>query len=299
MADRINIEDTRKMLEAEAAAAAAASLEDETRMIVESSKSQRKQSIPQIDEERSTAKEAEEPDVQPTPIPKSSPFLITAKWLLDMRALSFAELALAQELSHPSGGPSCAYHIALARLRLQKEEFKAAEAALQDSLQYSYKEPDAWSLLGHVNFLQAEYGNARDCYERTLNFVNEPSDVHAIYLRLASIYLQEEQYQDAKNTYLTACKRSPSSVTWLGVGIACYRLGELQEAEDALVEANILNNRDAAVWGYLSLVCLQTGRVLEAEQSYKYCVKLNLHDEELLREIHSLQDEKGFGNPEF
>ena len=48
-------------------------------------------------------------------------------------------------------------------------------------------------------------------------------------------------------------------MTWLGVGIACYRLGDLSQAEDALVEANILNNLDAAVWGYLSLVCLQTG----------------------------------------
>ena len=57
-----------------------------------------------------------------------------------------------------------------------------------------------------------------------------------------------------------AAKRAASSVTWLGVGIACYRLGDLNQAEDALVEANILNNLDAAVWGYLSLVCLQTGK---------------------------------------
>ena len=74
------------------------------------------------------------------------------------------------------------------------------------------------------------------------------------YLRLFNL-----QYQEAKETYLLAAKRAPSSVTWLGVGIACYRLGDLSQAEDALVEANILNNLDAAVWGYLSLVCLQTG----------------------------------------
>ena len=72
------------------------------------------------------------------------------------------------------------------------------------------------------------------------------------------------QYQEAKETYLLAAKRAPSSVTWLGVGISCYRLGDLEQAEDALVEANILNNLDAAVWGYLSLVCLQTGKVILA-----------------------------------
>ena len=52
------------------------------------------------------------------------------------------------------------------------------------------------------------------------------------------------------------------------------QLGELEEAEDALAEANILNNTDPEVWAYLSLVCLKTGRELEAEQSYKYALKV-------------------------
>jgi Flp pilus assembly protein TadD len=53
-----------------------------------------------------------------------------------------------------------------------------------------------------------------------------------------------------------------------------FQLGELSEAEDALSEANILNNSDPEVWGYLSLVCLKTGRQLEAEQAYKYAIKV-------------------------
>lgn len=35
------------------------------------------------------------------------------------------------------------------------------------------------------------------------------------------------------------------------------KLGDLAEAEDALSEANILNNKDAEVWSYLLLVCLE------------------------------------------
>ena len=53
-----------------------------------------------------------------------------------------------------------------------------------------------------------------------------------------------------------------------------FQLNELTEAEDALSEANILNNSDPEVWGYLSLVCLKTGRQLEAEQAYKYAIKV-------------------------
>ena len=59
-------------------------------------------------------------------------------------------------------------------------------------------------------------------------------------------------------------------------------MDELADAEDALSEANILNNEDAEVWGYLSMVCLRTGRQLEAEQAYKYALKvsaLNNNDE--------------------
>jgi len=88
-------------------------------------------------------------------------------------------------------------------------------------------------------------------------------------------------------------------VSWLGVGIACYRLGELSEAEDALSEANVLNNNDPEVWAYLSLVCLKTNRRLEAEQAYKYAVKLNLEEGPLLAEIHREQVAYGFGNPAF
>ena len=77
------------------------------------------------------------------------------------------------------------------------------------------------------------------------------------------------------------------------------QLGELSEAEDALCEANILNNSDPEVWGYLSLVCLGTGRQQEAEQAYKYALKVGLEDPGLLDEIHQTQEEVGFGDPQF
>ena len=36
----------------------------------------------------------------------------------------------------------------------------------------------------------------------------------------------------------------------------------------------MLNNMDAEVWAYLSLVCLKTGRQVEAEQSFKFAIKV-------------------------
>lgn len=35
--------------------------------------------------------------------------------------------------------------------------------------------------------------SARDCYERTVDYVNRPAHLHTVYLRLADIYLREHQ----------------------------------------------------------------------------------------------------------
>ncbi|KAF6107974.1 cilia and flagella associated protein 70 [Phyllostomus discolor] len=147
--------------------------------------------------------------------------------------------------------------------------------------------------------LNGNHAEAKACYERTVSFVVDASEMHFVFLRLGHIYLEEKEYEKAKKTYLQACKRSPSCLTWLGLGIACYRLEEITEAEDALSEANALNNYNAEVWAYLALVSLKAGRQLEAEQAYKYTMKLKLKDETLLAEIHMLQETFGFGNPSF
>lgn len=54
-----------------------------------------------------------------------------------------------------------------------------------------YQNPDAWGLMGHLYYLTSRTEEAQDCYERTLAYTTEASDMHAIYLRLASIYLKK------------------------------------------------------------------------------------------------------------
>ena len=96
-----------------------------------------------------------------------------------------------------------------------------------------------------------------------------------------------------------ACEVCPTVTAWLGVGKCSLRLRQLREAEDALAEANLLDPRNAEVWGYLSLLCLQTNRKLEAEQSFKFASKLDLDDEKLLDEIKNCQIQVGFGDPSY
>lgn len=67
--------------------------------------------------------------------------------------------------------------------------------------------------------------------------------------------------------------------------MACLRLGELPQAEEALGEANVLNNRHPVVWGQLALLCLQLQRFDEAQQALGQAYKLELADAGLLLQL--------------
>ncbi|TFK07443.1 Cilia- and flagella-associated protein 70 [Platysternon megacephalum] len=242
--------------------------------------------------------------VAPVPLsglsqPSHTIFMETIHFLMEVNALQFVHRALAHEILCQQEGPSCEYYLVLAQTHLLKKDFSKAEECLREAIQIDYLNPNAWAQKGHLCYLSGNLSEAKECYERTISFVTEASEIHFVYLRLGSIYLKEKEYDKAKRTYMLACKKSSSCLTWLGVGIACYKLKEIAEAEDALSEANALNNNNAEVWAYLALVCMQGGRQLEAEQSYKYAMRLELKNEELLQEIHEVQRMVGFGNPSF
>lgn len=229
----------------------------------------------------------------------SSIFLSSAAVLLDLHAYKLVESALSHELLSSPKTLNQDYYLLLAKLHVAKGELGEAEGYVKQATVLDHTNPAAWALLGHIQYLGDDLKGARDNYERTLSYEAPAPNTHSIRLRLASIYLQLQQYSAAKNMFLLACRDSPSCITWLGVGISCYRLGELNESEQALSEANILNNTDPEVWGYLSLVCLKTQRKLEAEQSYKYALRVGLKDSDLLNEMKSIQREVGFGDAGF
>ena len=56
-----------------------------------------------------------------------------------------------------------------------------------------HQDANAWSLLGHTHFLMGDFPSAKDCYERTVDYVTRPAHLHTVYLRLADIYLREQQ----------------------------------------------------------------------------------------------------------
>ena len=55
------------------------------------------------------------------------------------------------------------------------------------------KSVQAWILWSHLHYLSGDFKGAKERYERVLQFPELPKEhTHAIYIRLASIYLKEE-----------------------------------------------------------------------------------------------------------
>ncbi|BHF58740.1 Cilia- and flagella-associated protein 70 [Sparganum proliferum] len=178
------------------------------------------------------------------------------------------------------------------------EAIAQAQESLVTAMATDPENVEAWATLGELYSMADDRVSAIRCLERAMRLKSWPCrNSRLLQLRLAELYLKEEQFEKSKQIFLKCCQDAPSCLSWLGVGISCYRLSQLEDAEEALEEANALNNRNPTVWAYLSMICIEKRRVVEAEQSYKYAIKMGLNDKELLDELHGLQKKTGLGNP--
>ncbi|RMC17873.1 hypothetical protein DUI87_05542 [Hirundo rustica rustica] len=192
----------------------------------------------QLEEERRLLEAAEGEGKKPSsPRTDSGPqpppctiFMKTVEFLMKVNAVRFVDKALAHELLSLQGGPTCAYYLALAWTYLLQEDFPRCEECLCEAVQLDPVNPNVWAQKGHLCYLQKDFDNAKECYERVISFVEDAMDIHFVYLRLGSIYLEEKEYGRAKQIFLLACDNSATCLTWLGVGIACYRLGLQNDA---------------------------------------------------------------------
>ncbi|KND04050.1 uncharacterized protein SPPG_01495 [Spizellomyces punctatus DAOM BR117] len=227
-------------------------------------------------------------------MPSDAPsiFLLVAEFLIHCHAGQLAERALSQEILE--SGPRVKPYLLLSQLEVQRSNYKLANEHLKDALSIQQDEPNVWAALGHLQYVQKLWDSAQVSYETVLSLSQEPTDISMVYTRLGSLYLRnavENSRIDvsmarlSKSMYLRASGIAPSTASWLGAGKACMALEDWEEAEDALAEANVLNNRNADVWAYLALLNLKLNRSFEANQCIAQALRLGIRDADVLRTV--------------
>lgn len=94
-------------------------------------------------------------------------FVSTGEFLIHIHASQLAERILSQELLL---GTSVDPFLLLSQLEIQRRNFAAAEEYLSSALALHHNNPYIWSALGHLQYIQKSWAEARMSYETVFSF---------------------------------------------------------------------------------------------------------------------------------
>jgi Flp pilus assembly protein TadD len=103
--------------------------------------------------------------------------------------------------------------------------------------------------------------DSEESYIKALRIKPSPKD-QVMQERLGLVYAKRKAWKDARIVFQKCCKNllsvehPPSTTAWLYLGISCLRLGDFTAAEDALTQANILDNLNPRIWGWMTILSL-------------------------------------------
>eukprot|EP00347_Sterkiella_histriomuscorum_P008804 403343688 len=181
------------------------------------------------------------------------------------------------------------YLMTLAKIRVQQRNYSEGVQSLDKVLAEDPKNQAAWILRGHAYFMANNLFDSEESYIKALRIKPTPKDP-VLQERLGIVYARRKAWKDARVVFLKNCKEFTSTTSWMYLGLSLLRLGELHLAEDAFTQANILDNLNPKVWGYMTILCLYYGkdRRAQAEMCFKEAIQVGLKDIEILEEIGDL-----------
>jgi tetratricopeptide (TPR) repeat protein len=121
-------------------------------------------------------------------------------------------------------------------------------------------------------------------YEKCLALRHAHVEAKELY-QLGCLYLQTQKYYEAADTFSRGCTFKSSAEMWLGLGKALFLRNELQQAETALAEANVMDSHNPEVWAWLALTALRSNNISEAQAAFTEAIKNNLELPLLYRDI--------------
>lgn len=150
------------------------------------------------------------------------------------------------------------YLLTKAKVRIMQQKYLEATAALDEMLAKNKDNVDAHIMRGHAYFLHGNLFDSEESYIAALRLKPGLKN-QEVQERLGIVYARRKAWKDAKTVFLKCCKERVSTTSWYYLGLSLLRLGEYSQAEDAITQANILDNTNPKVWGLMSILCLSIG----------------------------------------
>jgi len=122
---------------------------------------------------------------------------------------------------------------------------------------------------------------------RVANLSGQELTDQLLFQRAGHCYVKLNRWEDAKVMFLMCSEDFKTAFAHMYLGVACYNLGEFQEAEKVLSLVNYLDPSNAETWAYLALVLLKRDDppLNAAYQTMNEAIKLGISNASVLHEI--------------
>ena len=151
----------------------------------------------------------------------------------------------------------------------------------------SYK---AYIIQGHALYNLSRYQEAEQVYIKAIRFKPQeiPFDIEML-VKLGLIYIKQERWYDAKVIFKQIIKNDPeTSFAYRYLGYALTQLDESNDAEKALMKANMLDIENPLIWAYLTIFNLNNGKKNQALECFNELCKVNFNDVKIMKQIANL-----------
>ena len=223
-------------------------------------------------------------------LPKS-PNITAAESMLDVHDTFMSEIILTREQLQSQRSKDLV--VLLARYTQLNGNSPRAQEYLKEAIDLDREDLSLWKMLGSYQYEAEEYEKALASFEQLLALSEDPDP--EVCLKLALLHMRHRRYEKAYDLLMNTVQRFEASIAWTALGVCCLRMGDLEEAEVALCQANEMDKWDATTWGYCAVLCALMNRRLEGEQAVCWACDLQLRDFRLINEILEHYEDSAVG----
>ena len=177
-----------------------------------------------------------------------------------------------------------------AKVLLFRKDYEKVIELCNDIIKQKKLSYNTYIIKGHALYFLNRYKEAQETYIKAIRF--KPQDINfdiEMLVKLGLIYIKEEKWYDAKVIFKQIIKYDQeASYAWRYLGYSLTQLAEFEEAEKALMKANILDVENPLIWAYLAIFDLNNGKKYQALECFNELNKVNYNDVNIMKQIAKL-----------